>query len=672
MEVMDIKIPYEKQMDVISEVASPLVVISELIKNAFDEFAKEITVEIDTKNNVIEVTDNGNGFTESSIKSLSKPGESYKKRNNKVLNEHNKVFAGSMGIGLLSIFSIAKNFKILSKGKDGEFIIYGYRDKIKYEKSEKITDKGTKISLNNVNESDIKVLVEDINQDKMKHVSLSNYKSEYNLFSLDVKVDGVSQNLDSPSIEDLYNRDVAKFTSKVQFKYNKDKRELTYNFIRKHETIINSKPVVIKLNKDVSITDILKEHYNIKKTHKSEKFIFLPYEAGTVCDFEGVFYIRETQKGHQEIKKFGPAIRMYINGFGLYNYLEREKDWLNLSYLTANVKNSGMKPNNTIGYISFNHFIETEEELEISKERSHFYDKTPYRALYEMVYKIVTLLTFNIDVAARNNWSTYFFDEYLQQYDQNKDNEPEGKGTQRKGEGEKGAGGKGIQGTGEDGNRAGRKGTQETGDGSEGAREKGTQGMGEEEKGAGGKGTEGEGSNKGGAKSGGPTPGGDSPGTFFEYINWDGKLNPDNNDHVGLIVALDELHKMSNKKVKQVEPYDKAYNIFPVSAGMLLRTTYEQALILQLKKSSEWNNLMQQYTFPMLSNIETHVKQNIIKVLPDQQMRKAFNNITSIKSRDFLNSNIHNPGLIRTTPSTLEGLSNGGMYSLINLIISNL
>jgi hypothetical protein len=61
-----------------------------------------------------------------------------------------------------------------------------------------------------------------------------------------------------------------------------------------------------------------------------------------------------------------------------------------------------------------------------------------------------------------------------------------------------------------------------------------------------------------------------------------------------------------------------------------------------------------------------------IRVLPDQQMKKAFSSIISIRSRDFLNSNIHNPGLIRTTSSTLEGITNGGMYSLINLIIKNI
>ncbi|MED3648900.1 hypothetical protein P4475_19245, partial [Halalkalibacterium halodurans] len=172
--------------------------------------------------------------------------------------------------------------------------------------------------------------------------------------------------------------------------------------------------------------------------------------------------------------------------------------------------------------------------------------------------------------------------------------------------------------------------------------------------------------------TGGPTPGGASPSTFFEYISWDGKLNPSDKDHVGLIVALDELHKMSKEKIRKYKGYEKVYCVFPVSAGMLLRTAYEQALILQLKKTGKWSGLKAKFQFPMLSNIENHISKNISTVFPDENMRKSFNSIKSNQFRNFLNSNIHNPGLIRTTSSTLEGITNGGMYSLIDLIIKNI
>ncbi|WP_217639379.1 hypothetical protein, partial [Aneurinibacillus thermoaerophilus] len=168
-----------------------------------------------------------------------------------------------------------------------------------------------------------------------------------------------------------------------------------------------------------------------------------------------------------------------------------------------------------------------------------------------------------------------------------------------------------------------------------------------------------------------PSGGGSTPGKFFEHICWD-KLSPQNDDQVGLIVALDELYRMSNKTMKISGRTVKIYEEFPVSAGMLLRTAYEQALILQLKKTNLWGSLLQKYRLPMLSNIESHVDSNINIALPLENMRKAFRQIKSARSRDFLNSNVHNPGLIRTTSATLEGLASGGMLSLIRLIIEYL
>ena len=412
---LEFNISKEKQMEVLSEVASPLVVISELVKNAFDENAKNICISIDTKRRTIELTDDGRGFTEQSIVSLSSPGESYKKKRN-LLNPHGKFYSGSMGIGLLSVFSICKNFRIITKGSDGEFLINGDYVRLSYEKiSNDVDENGTKILLNDVNERDIKVLVEDINEDKLKHISVKNYLEDYNLFNLSVVIDGVTKNIETPYIEELYKLESVNFTSKVDFSYNKKKKELLYKIERNDSTIINSKQIAIKFDREIDIEKILEENYHIINTRKKEDFIFLPHGANQVCDFQGTFYIKEGNKGYKEVEKFGAAVRLYVNGFAMYNYIDRENDWLKLSYLSQNVQNSGIKPNNTIGYISFDRFNEYEEELQISKERSHFYDKSPYRAFYEMLYNIVVLLTFNIDVATRNkkNWSTYFDKDYL-------------------------------------------------------------------------------------------------------------------------------------------------------------------------------------------------------------------------------------------------------------------
>lgn len=172
---------------------------------------------------------------------------------------------------------------------------------------------------------------------------------------------------------------------------------------------------------------------------------------------------------------------------------------------------------------------------------------------------------------------------------------------------------------------------------------------------------------------GGPTGGGDAPPAFFEHISWSGKLDPSNNDHVGLIVALDELYRMSRNTTKKSNGNTvKVYRAYPVGAGMLLRTAYEQALILQLKKTGLWIELKKEIERPMLSNLEDKIKKKPTVALPDEHMRSAFSQIVKANSRGFLNANVHKPWLIRATTDTLEGISNGGMFSLIQLIIDNL
>lgn len=162
-------------------------------------------------------------------------------------------------------------------------------------------------------------------------------------------------------------------------------------------------------------------------------------------------------------------------------------------------------------------------------------------------------------------------------------------------------------------------------------------------------------------------PGGEPPAQFFENISWQ-PLDSDEPDHEGLRIALHELHNLSTRKLAR----SPVYSYFPVATGMLLRSAYEQALILQLKKQGRWNELLQRDNHPMLKNIETFINNNLGSVFPDPNMRRAFKAVTKSNYRDFLNANVHDPGLIRTTPKSLEALAAGGLLGLIQKIVADL
>ena len=166
------------------------------------------------------------------------------------------------------------------------------------------------------------------------------------------------------------------------------------------------------------------------------------------------------------------------------------------------------------------------------------------------------------------------------------------------------------------------------------------------------------------AKAGGPPP-----RAFFETLNWR-KLTPSNPDHNGLILALNELHRLSRFDCRK----QRAYKTFPIASGMVLRTAYEQALILRLKQLNLWSAYCQSRSGKILtlSSIEKFINSGTDKkaVFPDSELMRAFNAVISASHRDFLNSNIHSPGNISVTSDSLEAIAQGGMYSLIQGIIN--
>lgn len=175
-----------------------------------------------------------------------------------------------------------------------------------------------------------------------------------------------------------------------------------------------------------------------------------------------------------------------------------------------------------------------------------------------------------------------------------------------------------------------------------------------------------------GPPSGNTPLGGPPPRAFFETIRWEGKLKPDNPQHEGLLAALYELRRLSTTNCGR----QKAYEVFPIATGMLLRTAYEQALSLRIKEVNLWGNLCQtvaqrKKAFPALSDIEDFINSgtNKTQVLPDRKMITAFDIIIASRNREFLNANIHNPGDIRVTPDALENIACSGMFSLIQRTI---
>ena len=173
-----------------------------------------------------------------------------------------------------------------------------------------------------------------------------------------------------------------------------------------------------------------------------------------------------------------------------------------------------------------------------------------------------------------------------------------------------------------------------------------------------------------GTTTGGPRPGGPSPRSFFETISWYGKLDPANQQHQGLLYAINELYGLSNTYCGR----HKAYESFPIATGMVLRTVYEQALRLRLMQVNLWGTYCQTRNgaFPTLKTMEDFINAGTNKstVFPDQGMLLIYDRVIAATHRDFLNANIHYPGNINVTAASLEAIAASGMFALIQGIIN--
>ncbi len=166
--------------------------------------------------------------------------------------------------------------------------------------------------------------------------------------------------------------------------------------------------------------------------------------------------------------------------------------------------------------------------------------------------------------------------------------------------------------------------------------------------------------------------GGPAPRTFFETISWSNKLNKAEKDHQGLLYAINELHNLSKYNCGN----RKAYKVFAIATGMVLRTVYEQSLILILKHTNLWGeyNKNRNNALPTLRTIEDFINQgeNKRKVFPKKEMLLTYDRVIAAKHRDFLNANTHYLGNINVTPDSLEAIADGGMFALIQGIIDSI
>lgn len=400
-----------KLEEVLALAFAPAVAMSELIKNASDASIKKndvIRIDINTQERVITIKDNGIGLSHNDIMDLKSVGFSQKMIEGNELSMIDEPYAGNKGLGIITAFKLCKTLEIktYSIADDCSYTVIwkkgegGFSHTVLTERMN-----GTTLILHDVNQEDIRLLTLHDEMDMLYMSSINYYIDSSSLPSIEIYIDGnLKTTQPKNKIEHIYlsNKKHKKadgfFVAKASFSYSQNILKLTYEDNVKN--IYSFTDEIIDLSDMSSLTNFLKsKKITINRYRKS--FENLQGLQSIVNDFEGVYYIWRGKK-NDEVSCYPYGIRVYVNNYGLYSYLDRDQDWLGHSEITQNKKASNFKLKNTYGYVCFRSFKESDSALMISNERNDFNVNISKKKFRLIMRDFVSEIFSDIDINIKN------------------------------------------------------------------------------------------------------------------------------------------------------------------------------------------------------------------------------------------------------------------------------
>ncbi len=399
--------------EVLATAYSPIVTLSELIKNSSDAcYIKKdtIVIDVDESARTIVVRDNGVGLSANDINRLKSVGTSMKMRQGNVLSRIGEPYAGSKGLGLLTAFNLCKELEVVthSEEDDKNYLLRwekGTKRILFEEYDESCT--GTTLIMKDIDSGSMKLITDPDEVSKLFLSSITYYTSSETLPLIDIYINGIKRDYRQTStLEALYqkyNRPKTKsesegyFVAKATFKYKDNKLTLSYD-----DNLYN---VCSFKDEEIDLTNIdsaraFLSRYSVHFKNFDSRLG--DYDIETKLDeFEGVYYIWRERKKEDLTYPWG--VRVYVNNYGLYNYLGKSNDWTQHTEISQSVRSTNYKYRNTYGYVLFNRFNEDNSCLKISKERNDFIGNLARKKFYHIMREYVSGIFSSIDIALKNN-----------------------------------------------------------------------------------------------------------------------------------------------------------------------------------------------------------------------------------------------------------------------------
>lgn len=404
-----------KYEDVLAAVQSPVIALTELIKNSSDscqDSNDSIIVKIDTSRKEISIADSGKGFSKNDLEHLGEAGYSSKMIEGNTRSPIDNPLAGSKGLGLLTAFFIANTLEIETYSqidKKSYFLVWQKGSQRYYFEETETESLGTVVTLKDVFPDKLQMILLLEEKVKLFMASLRFFTNNTNLPKIKLIIDGKEESYyPQETLENFYSRNKGSssgFISKAQFNYADNKIILSYEDNISHYYTFSDQIIDLSDPKSVdTFTRAIKAPERGAAPIKSicESVVFSPeFLPIRLPAFSGVLYTWRYRKS-DELEQWPVGVRIYINNYSLYRYLDKENDWLNLSEVSQNVKATNYKLKNTYGYLDLTDYNENKEDLKISKERNDFVDSMAQRKFIHIMRDVIIGTFARIDMAVKN------------------------------------------------------------------------------------------------------------------------------------------------------------------------------------------------------------------------------------------------------------------------------
>ncbi len=385
-------------------IGSPRLAVFELVKNAYDADANEVTVRLDLASQndpAITVTDDGEGMSLDLIRSVwLVPGDDHRRmqrENNQRSPKHHRLPLGEKGLGRFAVHKLGNRISLTTRARDSdecvveidwnELIDKPYLDeapvRIRVRPAEVFTERksGTQIEIRELRppewtRGEVRRLCNQI-------TSICSPFKEPGGFRATLKVPGNESWIeDLPDFEAILDRAIWKF----EFWLDEGKFDWAYEFRQIPGFNLERRPVT----KD---GDKLKLPSNSRSGRINGKIVADASTTRGIGPVLGEFHVfdRDREVLHRlgdtrlltsYLDEYG-GIRVYRDGIRVYNYGEQGDDWLGLDLRRVNIPTRRISRNIILGAVHLS--LESSGELVEKTNREGFVENDACNRLRQIV-----------------------------------------------------------------------------------------------------------------------------------------------------------------------------------------------------------------------------------------------------------------------------------------------